>query len=57
MMMSDGRPSTLVAADSYTPDGKALRELVRFYWQHPEHRCELTDGRALERLSKEKFEA
>jgi hypothetical protein len=31
--------------------GGALRELVRFYWQHPDHRAELTDGRAADRLS------
>lgn len=46
---SDGRTRTL-ASDWYTPGGHALRELVRFYWQHPEHRDELTDGRAARRL-------
>lgn len=51
---SDGRTRTL-AADSYTPGGQALRELVRFYWQHPDVRAELTDGRALERLRQERF--
>ena len=48
-VMSDGSAPT-IAAGSMTPNGKALRELVRFYWQHPESRGELTDGRALERL-------
>jgi hypothetical protein len=48
-VMSDD--STLILpAGSMTPEGSALREFVRFYWQHPEHREELTDGRALERL-------
>ena len=48
-VMSDGSAPT-IAAGAMTPNGKALRELVRFYWQHPESRGELTDGRALERL-------
>ena len=46
---ADGRTRTL-ASDWYTPGGHALRDLVRFYWQHPEYREELTDGRALDRL-------
>lgn len=46
---ADGRTRTL-PSDWYTPGGRALRELVRFYWQHPEHRKELVDGRAAERL-------
>lgn len=43
-VMSDDRTPT-IAASAMTPDGKALRELVRFYWEHPEVRDELTDGR------------
>jgi hypothetical protein len=39
------------------PDGSAMRDLVRFYWQHPDSRGELTDGRALERLADERFGA
>jgi hypothetical protein len=46
-----------MAAASCTPDGVALRQLVRFYWQHPDNRGELTDGRALKRLADERFEA
>jgi hypothetical protein len=57
MVMSDGRNSTLLSADSFTPDGQALRELVRFYWQHPQHRRELADGQALTRLSSNEFKA
>ncbi len=49
---ADGR-TRIVPSDWYTPGGRALRELVRFYWQHPEHREELTDGRAAERLEAE----
>jgi len=46
---SDGR-TRILPSDWYTPGGHALRELVLFYWQHPERREELTDGRAAERL-------
>lgn len=55
MVMSDGQTPTLAAA-SFTPGGKALRELVSFYWQHPERRSELTDGEALVRLRNEQFD-
>lgn len=55
-VMSDDSAHTL-AAGGITPDGTALRELVRFYWQHPESRGELTDGRALKRLAEERFDA
>lgn len=41
----------ILAAGGMTPNGSALRELVRFYWQHPDHRDELTSRRAAERLS------
>ncbi|ORA35479.1 hypothetical protein BST20_17990 [Mycobacterium branderi] len=57
MVMADGTFRTLEAAGTYTPGGRALREMVRFYWQHPDYRFELTDGRALERLRNEEFEA
>ena len=40
----------LVATDWYTPGGHAMRDLVRYYWQHPECREELTDHRAAKRL-------
>jgi hypothetical protein len=46
---ADGR-TRILPSDWYTPGGQALRELVRFYWKHPEDREELTDGRALQRL-------
>jgi hypothetical protein len=43
--------SVLVPSGAMTPEGTALRELVRFYWQHPESRGELSDGGALKRLA------
>lgn len=46
---TDGTVRTL-PSDWYTPGGSELRQLVRFYWEHPEHREELADGRAVERL-------
>ena len=49
---ADGR-TRVVPTDWYTPGGHALRELVRFYWKHPEDREELVDGRALRRLETE----
>ncbi|MEZ0363123.1 hypothetical protein ACAG26_05400 [Mycobacterium sp. pUA109] len=54
MAMLDGRYPNLTA-HSFTRNGQALRAMVRFYWQHPEHRSELTDGRAAGRLSGERF--
>lgn len=53
---SDGTAAVL-AAGPITPGGRDLRELVRFYWQHPGHRDELTDDRALERLRSKMFDA
>jgi hypothetical protein len=55
ILRTDGDAMTL-AAGSFTPNGRALRQWVRFYWQHPDHRGELTDRRALERLRNEDFE-
>ena len=49
VMSDDSAPS--IVAGSMTPDGEAMRELVRFYWEHPESRGELTDGRAIKRLA------
>lgn len=49
-MVTSAGHSRSIVADSYTPGGHALRTWVRFYWAHPEHRDELTDGRALDRL-------
>lgn len=56
LMKSDGTAAVL-AAGPITPGGRDLRELVRFYWQHPDHRDELTDDRARERLRSKRFDA
>jgi hypothetical protein len=42
-------------ADRYGDSGGALYWMTRHYWQHPENRDELVDGRALDRLRKEQF--
>ncbi|MGV0743293.1 hypothetical protein [Mycolicibacterium sp. XJ870] len=52
--LPQGRSVKLVS-DTITGNSHALREWVRFYWQHPECRGELTDERALRRLDEEKF--
>ncbi|OBB87929.1 hypothetical protein A5779_32030 [Mycolicibacterium peregrinum] len=56
LVKSDGTAAVL-AAGAITPGGRDLRELVRFYWQHPAYRDELTDDRALERLQSKNFAA
>jgi len=56
VVMSDESVMTLPGA-SFTPEGRDLRELVRFYWLHPDRRDELTDGRGLKRLSERRFAA
>ncbi|BBZ11513.1 hypothetical protein MBRA_17080 [Mycobacterium branderi] len=55
--MANGKLMTVKQAGLYATDGDALREVVRFYWQHPGYRVELTDGRALQRLRDAQFEA
>ncbi|MHC9294424.1 hypothetical protein ACRCUN_18315 [Mycobacterium sp. LTG2003] len=47
---TDGGHTRVLPSDWYTPGGHALRDLVRFYWQHPEQRAELADGRVVQRL-------
>lgn len=51
-----GPPRIIQGAQMYTPRGRALYWMVRHYWLHPESREELTDGRAVERLSHENFD-
>lgn len=48
-LLSDGTVLSFTAS-AYTPGGVAMRNLVQFYWRHPEAREELNDGRAAERL-------
>ncbi|KAA0096044.1 hypothetical protein CIW49_21150 [Mycolicibacterium sp. P1-18] len=38
-------------ASTFTPHAAALRNLVAFYWRHPDARVELTDGSAPRRLA------
>ncbi|MGV0837401.1 hypothetical protein [Mycolicibacterium thermoresistibile] len=53
-VFSKGR-SAMFVADALATNGQALREWVRFYWQHPDYRAELTDARALRRLEEQNF--
>lgn len=53
-VLREGRSAKLVSG-AITSDSDALREWARFYWQHPDYRDELTDGRALQRLEDGKF--
>lgn len=55
IVLEDGRAPAVDGATFTPDDGRALREMVRFYWHHPEHRAELTDGRALQRLRDNAF--
>ena len=48
--MSDDAAFTLTAL-AYTPDGQPCVNWFAFYWQHPEARDELTDGRAAKQLA------
>lgn len=56
MVMKDGSSQVITATNSYTSNGRGLYWMVRHYWLHPEHRAELVDGRAVERLSREQFD-
>lgn len=49
-VLSNGRSAMLVS-DAITDDSDALRDWVRFYWQHPANRDELSDRRGLLRLT------
>ncbi|MGV0625639.1 hypothetical protein [Mycolicibacter minnesotensis] len=49
LVCADGQTRSIVT-DGYTPGGHAVRVWMRFYWTNPDHRAELTDHRALERL-------
>jgi hypothetical protein len=50
-----GNRSAKLGSDTITANSHALREWVRFYWQHPEYRIELNDGRGVRRLDEERF--
>ena len=49
------RRNTKLVTDTLTSDSDALRDWVRFYWQHPDHRDELTDERGVRRLEERQF--
>ena len=48
----DGGKAATLSGGAFTVEGTALRDLVRFYWKHPESRPELTNGEALVRLNR-----
>jgi hypothetical protein len=50
LMTNDDSYRWLEASGIYTTQGTALIDLVRFYWEHPERRHELTTGHAITRL-------
>jgi hypothetical protein len=50
------KPVVVPNADRYGDSGAALYWMTRHYWQHPESRDELVDGRALDRLRREQFD-
>lgn len=55
---TDGQVASIESSAMYAgPDGRPLYELVRYYWQHPESRGELTNGQALERFTRYRGDA
>lgn len=56
-VMADGKARVIKDSALFTPDGRALLEFVRFYWQHPQNRGELTNDQAPERLRTMQLEA
>jgi hypothetical protein len=55
-VVKDAKPVVVPNADRYSSSGAALYWMTRHYWQHPENRDELVDGRALDRLRGEQFD-
>jgi hypothetical protein len=55
--LRDDKPIVVPNAAAYAAGSPAMYWMVRHYWKHPENRAELTDGRALERLRAEQFDA
>lgn len=45
-----GGDALRIRTEMFTSHGAALRDLVDYYWRHPDARDELVDGRAAERL-------
>ncbi len=55
-VMQDASVAVLPYPEFFTPKGRAMYWLTRFYWQHSECRGELVDGGAIERLRNEQFD-
>ncbi|TFV61495.1 hypothetical protein E4P42_00935 [Mycobacterium sp. PS03-16] len=55
LVLRDGDEKVIDGADIYLPGGAGLYWMVRHYWQLPENRPELNDGRALKRLREGRF--
>jgi hypothetical protein len=53
--LSDRKVCTVASTGSYTADENALRDMVTFYWRHPEARSELTNDAASARLNPSGF--
>jgi hypothetical protein len=47
---TNGDMAAVPDGNLYAANGNALRDWVRFYWEHPEYRGELADERGLARL-------
>lgn len=56
LRLKDGTEQVIGGLNLYVPSGVAIYWLVRHYWLHPEHRMELTDHRAAERLRDGRFD-
>ena len=54
--LRNGRPIVVANADRFSSGGSALYWMVRHYWQRPDDRSALVDGRALERLRDDGFD-
>lgn len=57
LKLRDDKPIVVANAAAYAAGSPAMYWMVRHYWKNPENRAELTDGRALERLRAEQFDA
>jgi hypothetical protein len=55
-VVKGAKPIVVSNADRYGDSGAALYWMTRHYWQHPENRNELVDGRAFDRLRREQFD-
>lgn len=56
LVLHDGTEEVIDSADMYVPRGSGLYWMTRQYWRNPDQRPELADGRAVERLSRGRFD-